>query len=106
VPEPGRVRRSENEFTFGCPDSPFSYDPCDECGGSSMITLQLMLSRCDGKRIWWLPAWPADWTADFKLHAPHQTTVEGRGEAGKSLKLKVTPALRAKDAAVGPVGRP
>jgi alpha-L-fucosidase 2 len=39
-------------------------------GGSGMIALQLMLMQCDGKRIQLLPAWPDDWTADFKLHAP------------------------------------
>ena len=39
-------------------------------GGSGMITLQLMLMQCDGKRILLLPAWPTNWIADFKLHAP------------------------------------
>jgi hypothetical protein len=38
-------------------------------GGSGMITLQLMLLQCDGRRITVLPAWPSDWTADFKLRA-------------------------------------
>src|SRR5260370_42441249 len=52
-----------------------------------MITLQLMLMQCDGKRILLLPAWPAEWTADFKLHAPYQTTVEGHVENGKITNL-------------------
>ena len=69
-------------------------------GGSGMITLQLMLMQCDGKRIQLTPAWPEDWTADFKLHAPYQTTVEGHVEHGKISKLKVTPASRAKDVVV------
>ncbi len=69
-------------------------------GGAGMITLQLMLMQCDGKRIQLLPAWPADWTADFKLHAPSQTTVEGHVEGGKVTRLKVTPATRAKDVIV------
>jgi len=66
-------------------------------GGSGMITLQLMLMQCNGRRIQLLPAWPANWTADFKLHAPYQTTVEGRVQDGKIMNLKVTPESRAKD---------
>jgi hypothetical protein len=69
-------------------------------GGSGMITLQLMLMQCDGKRIQLLPAWPADWTADFKLHAPYETTVEGHVENGKVTNLKVTPKSRTKDVIV------
>jgi len=52
-------------------------------GGAGMTTLQLMLVAGAGKRIQLLPAWPDDWTADFKLHAPYQTTVEGHVERGK-----------------------
>ena len=66
-------------------------------GGAGMATLQLMLMQCDGKQIRLLPAWPDDWTADFKLHAPFQTTVEGHVEHGKISGLKVTPASRAND---------
>ncbi len=66
-------------------------------GGSGMITLQEMLMQCDGKRIQLLPAWPKDWSADFKLHAPYQTTVEGRVENGKITNLKVIPTSRTKD---------
>jgi hypothetical protein len=66
-------------------------------GGAGMATLQLMLMQCDGKEIRLLPAWPDDWTADFKLCAPFQTTVEGHVEHGKVSRLKVTPAARAKN---------
>jgi hypothetical protein len=69
-------------------------------GGAGMMTLQVMLLQCDGKRIQLLPAWPPDWTADFKLHAPYQTTVEGRVEHGRISQLKVTPKQRAKDVVV------
>jgi alpha-L-fucosidase 2 len=65
-----------------------------------MMTLELMLMQCDGKRIQLLPAWPKDWTADFKLHAPYQTTIEAHVENGKITKLKVTPKSRAKDVVV------
>ncbi len=69
-------------------------------GGSGMITLQNMLMQCDGKRIQLLPAWPKDWTADFKLHAPYKTTVEGHVEDGKVTSLKVIPTKRAKDVVI------
>ena len=66
-------------------------------GGTGMITLESMLMETDGKRIELLPAWPSDWTADFKLHAPYRTTVEGHVENGKITSLKVTPQSRSKD---------
>jgi hypothetical protein len=67
-----------------------------------MITLQEMLMQCDGKRIQLLPAWPKDWSCYFKLHAPYQTTVEGRVDGGKITNLKVTPETRAKDVVIVP----
>lgn len=66
-------------------------------GGAGMMTLQLMLQQCAGREIRLIPAWPEDWTADFKLHAPGQTTVEAHVEHGKITRLKVTPESRAKD---------
>jgi len=71
-------------------------------GGSGMITLQHMLMQCDGRRIQLLPAWPLEWTADFKLHAPFNTTVEGHVENGKLSRLKVVPEEREKDIVVMP----
>jgi hypothetical protein len=71
-------------------------------GGAGMTALQLMLMQTDGKRIQLLPAWPKDWTADFKLHAPYETTVEGHVENGRVSNLKVTPESRAKDIVVLP----
>jgi hypothetical protein len=69
-------------------------------GGAGMSTLQNMLLQCDGKRIQLLPAWPENWTADFKLHAPFETTVAGHVEHGKISGLKIIPADRAKDVVV------
>jgi len=73
------------------------WNPDFDNGGSGMITLQNMLMQCDGKRIQLTPAWPADWTADFKLHAPGNTIVKGHVEKGKLSNLQVIPANRAKD---------
>ena len=75
-------------------------------GGTGMITLQLMLMQTDGRRIQLLPAWPKDWTADFKLHAPYQTLVEGHVENGRVTHLAVTPKERAVDVVVLGESRP
>ncbi|HEX4123072.1 MAG TPA: DUF5703 domain-containing protein [Verrucomicrobiae bacterium] len=69
-------------------------------GGAGMAGLQLMLLQCDGDRILLLPAWPRQWTADFKLRAPRQTTIEGHVENGKVTSLTVTPRERRKDVEV------
>lgn len=73
-------------------------------GGSGMITLQLMLMQTDGRRIQLLPAWPKEWTADFKLHAPYKTIVAGHVEQGKVTHLKVIPISRAADVMVVAAG--
>lgn len=74
----------------------------DQCQGSvTLIALQRMLMQCDGDTIRLAPAWPKDWNASFKLHAPKNTTVEGRVENGKVIDLKVTPESRRKDVIFG-----
>jgi alpha-L-fucosidase 2 len=44
-----------------------------------------------------LPAWPTEWEADFKLHAPYKTVVSGHVKQGKVTQLEVQPASRRKD---------
>lgn len=65
-----------------------------------MITLQEMLMQTSGRKILLLPAWPEDWTADFKLHAAFNTTVEGHVERGRVTQLTVVPKERKKDVVV------
>ena len=71
--------------------------PDHNWGGSGMIGLQEMLMQSSGREIYLLPAWPADWNASFKLHAPYQTTIEATVRNGKITALKVTPEERRKD---------
>jgi len=66
-------------------------------GGAGMLTVESMLMQVDGRRIQLLPAWPREWTADFKLHAPYRTTVSGHVENGRLTSLSVDPASRARD---------
>jgi len=78
--------------------------PDQDHGGVLMKTFQAMVLQtepasgeaCDG-RIHLLPAWPRDWDLDFKLHAPGNTTVEGRYHHGTIEFLRVTPPERRKD---------
>lgn len=71
--------------------------PDHNWGGSGMIGLQEMLMQTDRTKIYLFPAWPKDWDVDFKLHAPHQTVVEGLWQNGELKTLKVTPEQRGKD---------
>ena len=69
-----------------------------------MIQLQEMLMQTIGEGIVLLLAWPVDWEADFKLHAPHQTAVEGKTRSGKITFLKVTPKKRRNDVVIMETG--
>ena len=75
----------------------FNWCPDQDEGGIFLNTIQLMLMQYEGDKIFLLPAWPKDWNCDFKLHAPKNTTVEGRVENGELKNLVVTPASRRAD---------
>jgi hypothetical protein len=66
-------------------------------GANILTTLQLMAFQADGDQIHVLPTWPKDWDVSFKLHAPHDTTVECVYRRGRIEKLAVAPASRRKD---------
>lgn len=76
------------------------YMPDEDNGGNGENGLQEMLLQVNGKQLLLLPAWPRNWNAEFKLHAPFQTTLEGKVADGKLVKLMVTPASRTKDVSV------
>ncbi len=69
-------------------------------GGTAMLTLQLMLLQCDQRRIQLLPAWPTNWAANFKLHAPYKTVVTGQVKDGKIVDLQITPNSRRAEAII------
>ncbi len=78
------------------------YMPDEDNGGNGENGLQQMLLQADGRRLFLLPAWPAGWDADFKLHAPLQTTVEGSVRGGRLTALVVTPSARRRDIELPP----
>ncbi len=75
----------------------YDWTPDQDHGGVLMKTLQLMLLQSEDREIRLLPAWPADWDADFRLRAPYNTVIEGRVRGGKLVKLAVTPRSRRAD---------
>lgn len=79
----------------------FDWIPDQDHGSVASIALQRMLCQADDGRIVLLPAWPADWDVNFRLHAPGQTVLEGRASGGKLQELTVTPKHRRKDVLLG-----
>jgi len=78
----------------------YDWVPDQDHGSVLLKTVQSMLLQTDGRRIYVLPAWPKDWDVDFKLHAPYQTTIAGRVEGGRLVRLDVQPASRRGDVKV------
>ena len=78
----------------------FNWCPDEDEGGIYQNVIQSMLMQYEGDRIFLLPAWPKDWNCDFKLHAPRNTTIEGRVENGELKDLVVTPASRRADVVI------
>jgi len=75
----------------------YDWIPDQDHGSVNMRALQNMLIQTDGDKILLFPAWPASWNVDFKVHAPKNTTVEGRFRNGKIEALKVFPESRKND---------
>jgi alpha-L-fucosidase 2 len=84
----------------------FDWVPDQTHGGVLLKTLQSMLLQTDGRKILLLPAWPADWNASFKLHAPFRTVLKGVIRDGKLTELEVTPPERRRDVIVQGQGLP
>ena len=75
----------------------YDWTPDQDHGGVLVRGVQAMIMQTEGKKIFLNPALPKHLNADFKLHAPYQTTVQGRIVDGKVIDLVVTPAGREKD---------
>jgi hypothetical protein len=103
----GKVANSHPKHRFPAMWGP-NYDwlPDQDHGANIMLTLQAMLLRPVGKRIYLLPAWPAGWNVRFKLHAPERTVVEGEVRNGALVELRVTPERRRADVVVCVHDRP
>ncbi|MEY4386121.1 MAG: hypothetical protein RLY20_1404 [Verrucomicrobiota bacterium] len=102
-------------FAFTSPSARFPIYACawpDEIPdfdhfGSGSVALQRMLVQVvspknpgETAKILLLPAWPADWDVDFKLHVDHRATVRASVKNGKLLTWSISPQSRAKDVVV------
>jgi alpha-L-fucosidase 2 len=81
-------------------DAHHDWVPDMDHGGVLQLALQNMLMQCEGRRIVLLPAWPNEWDADFRLHAPQQTVLEGKVRNGWVEELRVTPEKRREDVVI------
>jgi len=73
------------------------YTPDEDNGGNGMYALQLMLLQESGGKLHLLPAWPKEWDARFRLHAPGNTVVSGEVRGGKLINWSVSPESRRTD---------
>jgi hypothetical protein len=95
----GKCANSNGAYRWPATWGP-NYDwlPDQNHGGNLMETTNLMLLQGEGGgKILLLPAWPRQWDVDFKLHAPHNTTVECQLKDGKITGLNVVPESRRAD---------
>lgn len=60
----------------------FDWLPDQDQGGSAAHALQLMLLQCHEETLHALPAWPAGWSVDARLHALGGQVVEIQYKAG------------------------
>jgi alpha-L-fucosidase 2 len=75
----------------------YDWVPDQDHGAVNMRALQNMLIQTEGVKIILFPAWPKHWNVNFKIHAPMNTTIEGKLENSKLIYMKVTPEHRKKD---------
>lgn len=95
----GRSPKNYSRFpAFWGPN--YDWYPDQTHGGVLAATLQAMVVQHDGERIFLLPAWPENWDAEFKLHAPGQTVISGQVRAGELVEWDVTPSARRADVTV------
>ena len=94
----GRARNKNAESRFPAFWGPnYDWIPDQDHGSVLLKALQAMVLQTDDKDIHLLPAWPKEWNVEFKLHAPYNTTIEGRYSNGTLESLAVTPSGRRKD---------
>ncbi len=100
----GLIERYKNTSP-GCRFPLYGSEGPDSCPdldhfGVGSIALQRMLVQEANGRILLLPAWPAGWDTDFKLHISGQTVIQGKVEGGKLKDWSIYPKSRKKDVVV------
>ena len=96
-----RFRNASKQCRFPLYGSagPDSCPDFDHFGAGSTALQRMLVQEAAGK-ILLLPAWPADWDADFKLHLEKSTVISGKVVDGKLTDWTIEPAARKKDVVV------
>ncbi|NQT36875.1 MAG: hypothetical protein HQ581_05275, partial [Planctomycetes bacterium] len=98
-----RFRHASTQCRFPLYGSagPDSCPDFDHFGAGSTALQRMLVQEADGK-ILLLPAWPADWDVDFKLHVTGGAFIRGQVTDGKLADWTIEPATRKKDVVVYP----
>ena len=94
----GLVQRFRTDSTM-CRFPLYGKERPDSCPdfdhfGSGAVALQRMLAQEAPGKILLLPAWPAAWDVDFKLHLAGGAVISGVVKNGKLLHWEITPQSR------------
>ena len=97
----GRASNSDANSRFPAFWGPnYDWVPDQDHGGVLMKGFQSMLIQTSGDKILLTPAWPEEWSGEFKVHAPFNTTIQGRIENGEIVQYTVVPRSRKGDVTV------
>jgi hypothetical protein len=98
-----RARKASKlcRFPMWGDESPDSCPDFDQLGAGS-VALQRMIVQEEAGKIVLLPAWPANWDADFKLHLARGAVLTGVVKNGKLAAWDVQPESRRKEVVVYP----
>ncbi|MGA2617096.1 MAG: DUF5703 domain-containing protein [Thermoguttaceae bacterium] len=94
-----RIASTACRFPLYGREGPDSCPDFDHFGAGS-VALQRMLVQEAGERLLLLPAWPADWDVDFKLHVTRGAVLTATVKDGKLIAWDIQPASRKPDVVV------
>ncbi|HAV11886.1 MAG TPA: hypothetical protein DCX06_00105 [Opitutae bacterium] len=96
-----RFRNASTECRFPMygETGPDSCPDFDHFGSGSTALQRMLVQEAKGK-ILLLPAWPANWDVDFKLHLEHNTVISGKVIDGELIEWTIAPESREKDVVV------
>ena len=94
-----RSASTECRFPMYGRSGPDSCPDFDHFGAGSTALQRMLAQEAKGK-ILLLPAWPADWDVDFKLHLEKNTVIRGKVVGGTLTDWTVQPASRKADVVV------
>ena len=88
-----RIASNMCRFPIYGRETPDSCPDFDHFGSGATALQRMLVQEADGK-IFLLPAWPATWDADFKLHLTGGATLTGTVKDGQLLAWDIQPAAR------------